>query len=323
MEHRRLGDSGLKVSELTLGTMTMGWRNNEKESHRILDRAFDAGITLYDTADVYSNWVEGNPGGVSEQFIGTWLKTKSRYDILIATKCRGRMWEGPMGEGLSRAHIVRACEDSLRRLKTDHIDLYQCHWPDDETPIEETVEAMGELVKQGKVRYLGVSNFPAWLTEKANAYALRIGMTPFVSTQPKYNLICRRNFELELAAFCLEENIGVIPYSPLEGGLLTGKYSPTGEGPENARHILNQRAPEKLTPQVVRTLEVLENISKLRGETMTQTALAWILSKEWITSPIIGATSIEQLEDSLEAAGKRLSLEEIVQLDDVSDGLQS
>jgi aryl-alcohol dehydrogenase-like predicted oxidoreductase len=301
----------------------MGWRNDERESHRILDRAYDAGITLIDTADVYSRWVEGNPGGVSEQIIGTWLKTKSRYDVLLATKCRGRMWEGPMGEGLSRAHIIRACEESLRRLQTDHIDLYQCHAPDENTPIEETVEAMGELVKQGKVRYLGVSNFPAWLTAKANAYALQIGMTPFISTQPKYNLICRRNFEAELGPYCLEENIGVIPYSPLEGGLLTGKYKPTGEGPENARHILNQRAKDKLTPQVVRTLEVLAKISGARGETMTQTALAWMLSKEWITSPIIGATSIEQLEDSLGATGKRLSLEEIVELDEVSEGLQA
>jgi aryl-alcohol dehydrogenase-like predicted oxidoreductase len=323
MEHRRLGDSGLQVSELTLGTMTMGWQSDEKLSHRILDRAYDAGITLIDTADVYSSWVEGNPGGVSEQYIGKWLKTKSRYDILIATKVRARMWEGPMGEGLSRAHIIRACDDSLRRLQTDHIDLYQCHSPDDETPIEETVEAMGELVKQGKVRYLGVSNFPAWLTEKANGYSLRIGTTPFISTQPKYNLICRRNFEAELGPYCLEENIGVLPYSPLEGGLLTGKYKSNGEGPAKARHILNERAAVKLTPQVNKTLEVLAKISKKRGETMTQTALAWLLSKEWVTSPIIGATSVEQLEDSLAAAGKRLDLEEMVQLDEVSDGLQA
>src|SRR3989339_73205 len=323
MEHRRLGNSGLQVSELVLGTMTMGWQTDEKLSHRILDRAFDAGITLIDTADVYSSWVEGNPGGVSEQYIGKWMKTKSRYDVLIATKVRGRLWEGPKGDGLSRAHIVRACEDSLRRLQTDHIDLYQCHSPDDETPIEETVEAMGELVKQGKVRYLGVSNFPAWLTEKANSYALHIGMTQFISTQPKYNLICRRNFELELAPYCLEENIGVIPYSPLEGGLLTGKYKSTGEGPANRRHILNERSAVKLTPQVNKTLEVLARISKQRGESMTQTALAWLLSKEWVSSPIIGATSIEQLEDSLGASGKRLSLEEMVQLDEVSDGLQA
>jgi aryl-alcohol dehydrogenase-like predicted oxidoreductase len=323
MEYRRLGNSGLQVSELTLGTMTMGWRNNDKESHRILDRAFEAGITLFDTADIYSRWEEGNKGGESEEIIGKWLKSKSRYDILIASKCRGRMWEGPMGEGLSRAHIIRACEDSLRRLKTDHIDLYQCHSPDDETPIEETVEAMGELVKQGKVRYLGVSNFPAWLTEKANSYALHIGTTQFISTQPKYNLICRRNFEAELGPYCLEENIGVIPYSPLEGGLLTGKYTADGQGPENARHTINQRAPEKMTPQVIRTLEVLGRISNSRGETMTQTALAWMLSKEWVTSPIVGATSIEQLDDSLAAAGKRLSLEEMVELDEVSDGLQS
>ncbi|MCB9357413.1 MAG: aldo/keto reductase [Calditrichaeota bacterium] len=321
METRRLGKAGLHVSELALGTMTMGWRNDEPESHRILDVAFDSGITLIDTADIYSRWVEGNPGGVSEQFVGNWLKTKSRYDIVLATKVRGRMWDGPSGEGLSRMHIIKACEDSLRRLKVDHIDLYQCHYPDEDTPIEETVEAMGELVKQGKVRYLGLSNFPAWLHAKANAHAAMHGLPEFVSTQPKYNLICRRDVEKELAPFCLADEVGVIPYSPLEGGLLTGKYRPNEDGPAEARHTVNGRAQEKLTPQVIRTLETLAHIATQRGETMTQTALVWMLSKDFITSPIIGATSVEQLMDSLPAAGKRLSLEELETLDEVSNGL--
>lgn len=321
METRRLGNTGLQVSELALGTMTMGWRNDERDSHQILDHAFHSGITLIDTADIYSRWVEGNPGGVSETYIGNWLKTKSRYDVVIATKARGQMWDGPSGEGLSRMHLIKACEDSLRRLQTDHIDLYQCHYPDENTPIEETVEAMSELVRQGKVRYLGVSNFPAWLTAKANGYATMHGLPLFVSTQPKYNLICRRDVERELAPYCLDADIGVIPYSPLEGGLLSGKYRPGEPGPENSRHTLNGRAQEKLTPQVIRTLEALATISAQRGETMTQTSLAWMLSKEFITSPIIGATSLEQLSDSLGAAGKRLSLEELELLDEVSAGL--
>jgi aryl-alcohol dehydrogenase-like predicted oxidoreductase len=321
VETRRLGKSGLQVSELALGTMTMGWRNDERESHQILDVAFDHGITLIDTADIYSRWVEGNPGGVSEEFIGRWLKTKSRYDVVIATKARGRMWDGPSGEGLSRMHLIKACEDSLRRLKVEHIDLYQCHYPDEATPIEETVEALGELVHQGKVRYLGLSNFPAWLHAKANGYAAMKGEPTFVSTQPKYNLICRRDVEKELAPYCTDAEVGVIPYSPLEGGLLSGKYRPNQEDPANSRHTINGRAQEKLTPQVVRTLESLAHVSSQRGETMTQTALVWMLSKEFVTSPIIGATTVEQLLDSLPAAGKRLSLEELELLDDVSSGL--
>jgi len=321
VETRRLGKSGLQVSELAMGTMTMGWRNNESESHQILDVAFDHGITLIDTADVYSRWVEGNPGGVSESFIGSWLKTKSRYDVVIATKARGRMWDGPSGEGLSRMHLIKACEDSLRRMKIDHIDLYQCHSPDESTPIEETVEALGELVHQGKVRYLGFSNFPAWLHAKANGYAAMKGEPSFVSTQPKYNLICRRDVEKELAPYCNDAEVGVLPYSPLEGGLLTGKYRPNEEGPADGRHTINGRAQEKLTPQVVQTLEKLAHVATQRGETMTQTALVWMLSKEFVTSPIIGATSVEQLLDSLPAAGKRLSLEELELLDEVSEGL--
>jgi len=321
METRRLGKSGLQVSELALGTMTMGWRNDEPESHRILDVAFDNGITLIDTADIYSRWVEGNPGGVSESYIGNWLKTKSRYDVVIATKARGRMWDGPSGEGLSRMHLIKACEDSLKRLKIDHIDLYQCHYPDESTPIEETVEALGELVHQGKVRYLGLSNFPAWMHAKMNGYAAMKGEPSFVSSQPKYNLICRRDVEKELAPYCTDAEVGVIPYSPLEGGLLTGKYRPNEEGPADGRHTVNGRAQDKLTPQVVRTLETLANVASQRGETMTQTSLVWMLSKEFVTSPIIGATSVEQLLDSLPAAGKRLSIEELDLLDDVSNGL--
>jgi aryl-alcohol dehydrogenase-like predicted oxidoreductase len=306
---------------LALGTMTMGWQNNERQSVSILDVAYAAGINFMDTADIYSNWVPGNPGGVSEQIIGRWLKTKSRDSVYLATKCRGRMWDGADGEGLSRAHIFRACNDSLRRLQTDYIDLYQCHSPDENTPIEETVEALHELVKTGKVRALGVSNFPEWLHRQANDYAKQNGLTPFTFTQPKYNLICRRDFEGEYAPYCAREKIGVIPYSPLEGGLLTGKYKPGATLPENSRHTINGRAQEKMTPRVVRTLAALEEISRQRGETMTQTALAWLNSKPYVTAPIIGATSIEQLNDSMGALNKKLTSEEVQNLDEVSSGL--
>ncbi len=321
MEFRPIAGTSLQLSELGLGTMTMGWQNDEKESHAILDRALDAGINFIDTADIYSNWVAGNPGGVSERIIGNWMKGKRRDKIVLATKCRGRMWEGSDGEGLSRSHVLRACDESLTRLQTDYIDLYQCHSPDEWVPIEETISVMGELVKAGKVRALGVSNFPAWLHERANKFAQSQNIPLFVCTQPKYNLIWRRDFEAEVGPFCLSNQIAVVPYSPLEGGLLSGKYKPGGEGPANSRHTLNGRAQMKLTPQVVRTLTKLEEISASRGETMTQTSLAWINSKPWTTSPIIGATSLAQLEDSLGAIGKRLTSEELRVLDEVSDGL--
>ena len=320
MKLRSLGSSDLSVSEQCLGTMTMGWQNEERESHRILDHAFHHGINFFDTADVYSNWVEGNRGGESERIIGKWLKTKPRADAVIATKARGRMWDGADGEGLSRSHLMRACDDSLKRLGVDYIDLYQCHSPDEWVPLEETAGALGELVKAGKVRWLGLSNYTAAQHRAMNECA-RSAALQFISTQPKYNLICRTRVEPDLADYCLHENIAIIPYSPLEGGLLTGKYKPDQPLPEQARHTLNQRAPEKLTPQVVRVLQNLEELSTQRGETMTQTALAWCLTKKFITSPIIGATSIAQLDESLGAAGKRLTAEEEQILNEVSAGL--
>jgi aryl-alcohol dehydrogenase-like predicted oxidoreductase len=321
MKFRTIDNTALRVSELCMGTMTMGWQTDERESHQILDRAYDRGVNFFDTADVYSRWVEGNPGGVAETMIGKWLKTKPRDRIVLATKVRGRMWEGESGEGLGRKHILRACKDSLKRLQTDYIDLYQCHSPDPETPIEETVDTLCELIREGKVRYIGVSNFPAELTRKANDYAHSHYQCKFISTQPKYNLIYRAAFEEALLDYVEETRMGVIPYSPLEGGLLTGKYKPGKPLPEHARHTENGRAPEKLTPQVVKVLDVLEQMAAKRGETMTQTALAWLLTKPYIASPIIGATSLQQLDDSLTASGKTLSQEEENELDEVSNGL--
>ena len=321
MHLRQLGSSDLSVSELCLGTMTMGWQNDERESHRILDRAFDRGINFFDTADIYSNWVEGNRGGESETIIGKWLKTKKRADVVIATKAKGRMWDGPDGEGLSRSHLLRACDDSLKRLGIDYIDLYQCHSPDDWVSIDETVDTLADLVKAGKVRWLGLSNYTASQHKAMNSYADRNQLPRFVTSQPKYSLVVRSRVEPDLADYCLREQIGIIPYSPLEGGLLTGKYQLGKPLPEKARHTLNQRAPDKLTPQVVRVLDTLRDTAAKRGETMTQTALAWCLAKKHITSPIIGATSIAQLDDCLGAAGKRLTAEEERTLDAVSAGL--
>ncbi|MDW8171043.1 MAG: aldo/keto reductase [Anaerolineae bacterium] len=188
MKYVRMGRTGLKVSRLCLGTMTFGWSADQAESFAIMDEAFASGINFFDTADIYSFWIEGNHGGESETIIGQWLKNKPRHELVIASKCRGRMWPGPNGEGLSRAHIIQACEDSLRRLQTEYIDLYQVHYPDEETPLEETLRALDDLVRAGKVRYVGCSNYPAWLLMKALWISDSLGVTRFDCLQPHYSL---------------------------------------------------------------------------------------------------------------------------------------
>jgi aryl-alcohol dehydrogenase-like predicted oxidoreductase len=200
MEYRKLGKSGLEVSELGLGTMQFGWTASEEVAFGVMDAYAEAGGNLIDTADIYSQWAEGNPGGVSEEIIGRWMKARgNRQQIVLATKVRGRMWDGPNGEGLSRAHILRAVEDSLRRLQTDYIDLYQTHWFDANTPIEETMWVLDDLVRAGKVRYVGCSNHPAWrLAESLWASDVH-GLVSYVSLQPHYNLVHRAEFEQEMA----------------------------------------------------------------------------------------------------------------------------
>ena len=233
MEYRTLGRTGLKVSELCLGTMTIRWTSSEEDSLKVLDRFFEAGGNFIDTADVYSRWVEGNPGGVAETVIGKWLKNKPREQIVIATKVRGKMWEGPNGAGLSRQHIMKAVEDSLKRLDTDVIDLYQVHAPDWLTPLDETLRAL-DLVTQGKVRYIGASNYRAWLLMKALWVSDKHDYARYDSIQPHYHLLNRAEVEPELAAVCMDQGIGMIPYSPLASGFLTGKYTREGD-PSDAR----------------------------------------------------------------------------------------
>src|SRR5579864_8838918 len=228
MDYRKLGRTGLKVSELCLGTMTFRWTSTEAESMQVLDRAWDAGINFIDTADVYSRWAEGNPGGVAEEIIGRWLKNKPRDQIVIATKVRGRMWPGPNGEGLSRQHIMKAIDDSLKRLQIDSIDLYQTHSPDGDTPLDETLRALDDLVHSGKVRYIGASNHAAWLLTKSLWISDKHDLARYDCIQPHYHLLNRAEVEPDLAAVCLDQGIGMIPYSPLAGGFLTGKYTREG-----------------------------------------------------------------------------------------------
>jgi aryl-alcohol dehydrogenase-like predicted oxidoreductase len=310
MKYRKLGNSGLKVSELCLGTMQFGWSADESQSHKILSAAYDAGINFIDTADIYSTWVAGNPGGVSESIIGSWMKKNDipREKLLIATKVRGKMGEGPNAEGLSRGHIFAAVEGSLRRLGTDYIDLYQAHWFDADTPIKETLLAFADLIQQGKVRYIGCSNYPAWRLTEAILTAKHLSVPGYVSLQPHYNLVHRDEFERELAELCRNYGIGVVPYSPLAGGFLTGKYRPGGKidsvRSTGVRGYFNDRN--------WRLLSKLEDIANSKGDvTISQISIAWLLANKQISSAIIGPRTLNQLSDNLGTVGLSISEDEI------------
>lgn len=310
MEYRNLGRTGLKVSELCMGTMQFGWTVNEAGAYDILNAAFNHGINFFDTADVYSRWVHGNPGGVAEMILGNWMAKSGtpREQLVIATKVRGRMGIGANDEGLSRKHIFDAVEGSLRRMRTDYIDLYQTHFYDTTTPIEETLSALDDLVHQGKVRYIGCSNYPAWRLMQALWSSDRLGLVRFDSLQPHYNLVHRDEFEHELADVCRTYQIGVIPYSPLAGGFLTGKYREGKTDPESARA---GGAKQYFTGKNFRLIDRLETLGKEKsGKSVSQVALAWLLSTPVITSPIIGPRSLDQLNDNLGAIDLRLTVEE-------------
>jgi aryl-alcohol dehydrogenase-like predicted oxidoreductase len=316
MNYRRLGRTGLKVSELCLGTMQFGWTADEQSAFAVMDAFVEGGGSFIDTADIYSSWAKDNPGGVSEQIIGRWMKARGNRDrIVLTTKVRGRMWDGPDGEGLGRAHLIRACEDSLRRLGADWIDLYQPHWFDADTPIEETLRALDDLVRAGKVRAIGCSNHPAWRLCKALWTSDKLGLVRYESLQPHYNLAHRAEFERELKPLCEEEGLGVMPYSPLAGGFLTGKYHRDGV-PLSARADGVRK--RYFSERGFAILEALERVARARGLTPAQTALAWLLTQPVVTAPIIGANTVEQLTESLGAADVRLAPEEMAALDQAS-----
>jgi aryl-alcohol dehydrogenase-like predicted oxidoreductase len=318
MEYRHLGHTGIKVSELCLGSMQFGWTADQQTSFAILNAAISAGINFLDTADIYSRWVPGNPGGVSETIIGDWLKQSqlSRHQIVIATKVRGRMGDDPNAEGLSRAHILQSVEASLRRLNTDYIDLYQAHFYDENTPIEETLRTFEDLVRQGKVRYSGCSNYPSWRLMQALWVADKFDLQRFETLQPHYNLVHRAEFEQELAQVCSHYELGVLPYSPLGGGFLTGKYRRDTELPTSQRKTSAQRY---FMDQNWALLDEMEDIGREKGNfSISQIALAWLLSNPSVTSPIIGPRTLVQLTDNLGAAGLRLTPEEKSRLDKAS-----
>ena len=319
MRYCNLGQTGLKVSELCLGTMQFGWSVDEKKAHHIIDTAIEAGLNFIDTADVYSRWAEGNPGGVSETIIGNWLSDSgvARDDLVIATKVRSQMGSKPNDEGLSRKHIIKAAEDSLRRLQTDYIDLYQAHSLDENTPIIETLSAFNDLIRQGKVRYIGCSNYPAWRLVQALWAADTADLPRYDSLQPHYNLVHRQEFEQDLAEVCQTYHLGVIPYSPLAGGFLTGKYHRDRDLPKSVRAggIQERYYKEKNFD----LLDRMKLIGLEKGDaSISQIALAWLLANPVITSPIIGPRTIDQLQDNLGAAGLQLNDEEINLLDNAS-----
>lgn len=303
MQIRRMGQTGLRVSEICLGTMTFAMQADEPTARAILHRAADAGVNFIDTADCYPIPVGPENAGKTEEILGRWLAGQ-RDDFVLATKCRIRVGTRPNDEGLSRRHILRAVEDSLRRLRTDYLDLYQAHSPDPQTPIEETLRAFDDLVRQGKVRYIGCSNFPAWQVALALGVSRRSGLAVFDCVQPRYNLL-HRDVEAELLPLCRDQGLGVIAYNPLAGGFLSGKYASLEDVPAGTRFSLGKagelyRERYWHRAQLEAVQQLKEHFDR-RGTPLVSAAVAWVLQQPGVTSAIIGASRPEQLDASLAA----------------------
>ncbi len=297
MQMRSLGHSGLQVGPLAFGGNVFGWTVDEPTSFRLLDAFVDAGFNLIDTADVYSRWAPGNQGGESETILGKWLAQGGKRDrVVLATKVGMEM--GPDAKGLSRGHILRAVEDSLRRLQTDRIDLYQSHKDDPETPQEETLGAFSELIRQGKVRAIGASNFSAQRLGEALKISRDHGLPAYQCLQPHYNLVEREGFERELEPVCREAGLAVIPYYSLASGFLTGKYRSEADLGQSAR---GQNVKKYLNDRGMRILGALDEVALGLGSTPARVAIAWLLTRPVVTAPIASATSVEQLGDLIEA----------------------
>ncbi len=317
MRTRSLGRSGLIVSEFALGAMTFGKEADEQTAHTLLDRYADAGGNFIDAADVYQ-------AGAAEEIIGRWLDGRpgARDRLILATKCRFAMGPDPNQGGLTRRWIVRACEDSLRRLHTDHIDLYQAHCWDPLTPVEESLAAFDDLVRAGKVRSVGVSNFTGWQLQRALLLARHAGLSPVVSLQPQYSLLVRE-IEWELVPLCVDEGVAILPWSPLGQGWLTGKYSPEerpsgatrlGEDPNRGVEAYDRRN----TDRTWRIVEVVRQVAGELGATPAQVALRWVADRPAVVAPIVGARTVRQLDDSIGAASLRLDEAQRARLDEVS-----
>lgn len=320
METRRMGRTGLKVSAVCLGTMTFGNQADERTAFAIMDAADEAGVTFFDTADGYPLGGEPETRGRTEEIVGRWLAERgARQRIVLATKCFAEMGPGPNDRGLSRKHIIEACDASLRRLGTDYIDLYQAHSYDPETPIEETMRAFETLVQAGKVLYAGCSNYPAWRLAEALWTSDKRGIARYECVQPRYNILFRM-IEDELLPLCREHGVGVIAYNPLAGGMLTGRYREERAVRQGTRFGLS-RAGEMYRKRywndaVFAEVERLGDFFAARGRSLTHAALAWVLAQEGITSAILGASRPEQLRESIAGAALTLDPEELAACDD-------
>ena len=314
MKKRMLGNSGLEVFPLAFGGNVFGWTADEPMSFQLLDAFVNSGFNFIDTADVYSKWVPGNQGGESETILGKWLKrTGNRKKVIVATKVGMEM--GPNKKGLSKAYIFRAVEDSLKRLQTDYIDLYQSHTDDADTPLEETLEAHGKLIQQGKVRAIGASNHSAERLLRALEISQHGGYPSYQSLQPLYNLYDRADYETKLEPLCREKGLGVISYYSLASGFLTGKYRSEKDISKSPR---GQRAGKCLNERGLRILEALDRVAEQHKSTLAAVSLAWLIARPGITAPIASATNLEQLRELMAAPNLELSPSEVEMLNRAS-----
>jgi aryl-alcohol dehydrogenase-like predicted oxidoreductase len=314
MQPRPLGRSGLSIAPLMLGGNVFGWNVDEPTSHAILDAFVDAGFNAIDTADSYSRWVSGHSGGESETIIGNWLKASGKRDkVVIATKVGEDMGEG---RSLRKEYIIRSAENSLRRLKTDRIDLYQTHFDDEVTPVEETMQAYAQLIEAGKVRAAGASNVSPERLQASLAASKRLGIPRYESLQPLYNLSDRKEFETEYAPICRAENIGVINYYSLAAGFLSGKYRKPEDAAKNPAR--GGRLKRYLDARGLRILQALDEVAARCAATQAQVALAWLIAQPLVTAPIVSATSLAQLKDIMAAPRLRLSAEDLAALEKAS-----
>lgn len=322
MKINRMGRTGLRVSEICLGTMTFGRQCDEKTSKTILDKAREAGVNFIDTADVYPLPPELTTVGRTETIVGNWLKANPgrRHETILATKCNGKMGPAPNDQGLSRRHIMDAVEASLRRLQTDFIDLYQVHFYDSDTPLDETLRALDDVVRSGKARYIGCSNYLAYQLARALWRSETLGIARYDCVQPRYNLLFRE-FEHELFPLCREEGVGVIVYNPLAGGFLTGKHRRDGAPEEGGRFNLGEAGKlyRKRYWQDAQfdALDAMKAFFAPRNKPLAQVALAWVLARPFVTSAIVGATKPEQLAESLPGINLSLDPEEMQFLDGI------
>lgn len=320
MKHVNLGRSGLSVSRLCLGTMTFGLQCDQAHSDAILDAAAEGGIDFLDTADVYPLGGDFTSAGRTEEIVGDWLKSR-RHSFVLATKCGGRMGPKRWDQGMSRKHILDSIDASLRRLKTDYVDLYQLHSFDPSTPLDEALEALDTVVRHGKARYVGVSNWQAHRVARGIGRTEVKNLMPIRSAQPRYNLLFR-SFERDLLPLCEEEGVAVIPYNPLAGGLLTGKHAPKTPPPEGGRFTLGTSGSMYQArywhDREFETIEALREVAKEAGMSMATMAVAWVLANPAVTAPIVGASMPEQLADSLAAAATPISPELKTRLDEIT-----